>query len=245
MPARNRRKRKKLWPYWLISSVVISFLVWQFGGLIIPKHNTSPGKVTSIGVSIPSGYTEFGIDVSRYQEKIDWERVVKFHSGQFSVSFAFIKATEGRSLKDPFFSRNLSECRRVGINCGAYHFFNPRVNAEEQAQFFIQSYNAASGDLPPVLDVEKDYDRTALLNGVLTWMNIVEKHYGTRPILYCNSAFYDEYFEGSDLDRYPLWLAHYKTETPKVTRKWDYWQWDDGASIDGIQGSVDVNVRQK
>lgn len=245
MPARYRRKHKKTWPYWIIAGMVIGLLVWQFGGNLLHHKNRPPEKVTSLGVPIPEGYSEFGIDVSRYQEKIDWERVVKFRSGRFSVSFAFIKATEGRSLKDPYFNQNLQECRRVGINCGAYHFYNPRADATEQAQFFIRSYTAAPGDLPPILDVEKDYDKTALLDGVITWMNIVGKQYKTQPILYCNSTFYDKYFSGTTLDSYPLWLAHYKTNSPRISRKWDYWQWSDEANVDGINGPVDVNVRMK
>ena len=240
----RRKKKKSLWILLLLLTAAISFFFWQFSHLFFSTTNHQPGKINTIGIPIPSGYEEFGIDVSRYQKKIDWSRVVRFQSGKFKVSFAFIKATEGKSLKDPYFDRNLLECRKHGIPCGAYHFYNPRSNAEEQANFFIQNYKYHPGDLPPVLDVEKDYPPKTLLAGVLIWLKKVESHYKIKPIIYCNSAYYESYFSGTEIDLYPLWLAHYRTGEPRISRNWSYWQWSDQANIDGIEGNVDVNVKK-
>ncbi len=56
-----------------------------------------------------ASYTIHGIDVSRWQERIDWQRVAKMRDNGIRLQFAFIKATEGEKLEDPYFSRNWQE----------------------------------------------------------------------------------------------------------------------------------------
>src|SRR6266478_5644563 len=43
----------------------------------------------------------FGIDVSHYQENVEWEKVAKQ-----GIRFAYIKATQGEEYYDPAFERN-------------------------------------------------------------------------------------------------------------------------------------------
>ncbi len=71
------------------------------------------------------------------------------------LQFAFIKATEGEKLVDPYFSRNWQLSRENGLLRGAYHYFSPSVSASVQARLFLQTVDFAHGDLPAVLDVEE------------------------------------------------------------------------------------------
>lgn len=50
--------------------------------------------VKSFAIRIPASYTIHGIDVSRWQERIDWQRVAKMRDNGIRLQFAFIKATE-------------------------------------------------------------------------------------------------------------------------------------------------------
>lgn len=59
--------------------------------------------VKSFAIHIPASYTIHGIDVSRWQERIDWQRVAKMRDNGIRLQFAFIKATEGEKLVDPIF----------------------------------------------------------------------------------------------------------------------------------------------
>ncbi|WP_284318785.1 GH25 family lysozyme, partial [Escherichia coli] len=59
--------------------------------------------VKSFAIRIPASYTSHGIDVSRWQERIDWQRVAKMRDNGIRLQFAFIKATEGEKLVDPYF----------------------------------------------------------------------------------------------------------------------------------------------
>ncbi|MGZ3872792.1 MAG: glycoside hydrolase family 25 protein, partial [Mucilaginibacter sp.] len=87
----------------------------------------------SFNIRIPDQYTIHGIDVSYYQGKIDWMKVKRMHEDEIHISFAFIKATEGVVITDPYFQRNWRECPKAGIVCGAYHYFRPRVSGRWQA----------------------------------------------------------------------------------------------------------------
>ncbi|HFI6201256.1 TPA: glycoside hydrolase family 25 protein [Escherichia coli] len=95
--------------------------------------------VKSFAIRIPASYTIHGIDVSRWQERIDWQRVAKMRDNGIRLQFAFIKATEGEKLVDPYFSRNWQLSRENGLLRGAYHYFSPSVAAPVQARLFLRN----------------------------------------------------------------------------------------------------------
>ncbi|WP_167856875.1 glycoside hydrolase family 25 protein [Hymenobacter aquaticus] len=188
-----------------------------------------------------SGYSVHGIDVSSYQGTIDWKTVA-----EHDVRFAFIKASEGVTLRDARFRRNWREAQRAGIYRGAYHYFQPNYDGAKQANLFTRTVPLAVGDLPPVLDVEAPefHDVAVMRRGVGTWLRLVERHYGVKPILYSNYSFYKRHLAGH-FDDYPLWLAHYEVESPQLPPdKWIIWQHSDEAYVPGIRGTVDFNVFQ-
>ena len=188
-----------------------------------------------------AGYSVHGIDVSSYQGNIDWPEVARN-----KVRFAFIKASEGGTLRDSRFARNWREARKAGVLCGAYHYFQPNRDGLIQANLFTKTVPLAPGDLPPVLDVEAAnfHDVAVMRREVARWLRLVEAHYGVRPILYSNHSFYKRHLAGH-FDSYPLWLAHYEVERPTMPRsKWIIWQHSDEAYVPGIRGVVDFNVFQ-
>ncbi|ARS34517.1 glycoside hydrolase family 25 protein [Pontibacter actiniarum] len=190
----------------------------------------------------PEGHTVYGVDVSHYQKEVDWQKV-----RENEVVFAFVKATEGVSLKDRKYEENWAGAGAAGIIRGAYHFYLPYLNPEEQAQHFVSSVQLQSGDLPPVLDVEVRGRKPVaqLRQDLKVWLEKVENAYGIKPIIYTNFKFYEDYLAGH-FDSYPLWIAHYRVPRLQIeksnTRKLAFWQHTDGGSIEGITGSVDCNV---
>lgn len=81
--------------------------------------------VKSFAIRIPASYTIHGIDVSRWQERIDWQRVAKMRDNGIRLQFAFIKATEGEKLVDPYFSRNW-QLSRENACCVGRIIISPR-----------------------------------------------------------------------------------------------------------------------
>jgi lysozyme len=185
-----------------------------------------------------------GIDVSHFQQGIDWEQV-----RQAGITFAFIKATEGVNVVDAFFNHNWHKAKMARVLRGAYHFFRPQLDAEAQAEFFLDKVRNDPGDLPPVLDVEV-LSNTALeraIAGARRWLEIVASRLACKPILYTGSAFWRNTLKNSPaFSDYPLWIAHYTTGpdplVPSAWPKWMFWQFSQLGKLAGINGNVDLDV---
>ncbi|MEM9525971.1 MAG: GH25 family lysozyme [Bacteroidota bacterium] len=185
-------------------------------------------------------YAVTGVDVSHYQGVIDWKALAA--DGH---AFAFIKATEGKQLKDVAFAANWVEAGRTGMRRGAYHFFRPEVAPATQAKNFFSTVTLHPGDLPPVLDVE-DRGRLSpaqLVVAVKKWATLAEATYGVRPIIYTGQNFYNRFLAGQ-LDEYPLWLARYDYDEPITVcgRGYSFWQYTDRGRLPGVVGNIDRNV---
>lgn len=215
-------------------------------GSISSSFASSSPLYPSFGVEIPGDYEVHGIDVSRHQRNIDWEAVSKMNHNDVSVSFAFIKASEGRTVVDEYFKDNWKAAKEAGIMRGAYHFYRPHLTAEEQMKLFVRQIpKLEKGDLPPVLDIELkgSCPPARLRKNLKKWLVLAEKHYGMKPIIYTNWGFYKTYLTSDEFNKYPLWIAHYKTpDLNQKTSKWHFWQHTDRAKINGIRGGVDFNV---
>jgi len=188
-----------------------------------------------------------GVDVSRYQGKIDWPKVKA--SG---VSFAFIKASEGITIKDPNYATNIAGALDEGIACAAYHFFHPGDDVSEQITNFLDSVNGNWGTLIPALDVEVPEEWTSI--AMATRVQIVQDSLqsiqnaigGRDPLLYIDlSMFNDTLGAPASLAHYPLWLAEYTTATkptlPRGFQTWAFWQHTDTGTVPGISGNCDLN----
>lgn len=172
------------------------------------------------------GANVYGIDVSHHQGIINWEEIVlesnakgevnRNNTGDYlqPVLFAIIKSSEGKDIKDDRFDFNFSEAKRCGIIRGAYHFFTSSSTGEEQANNYIACTELKKGDFPPILDIENNSgigndDFRKVINEAKVWLDVVENHYGVRPIIYTTKNIYDT-FIASDvkLVKYKMWIAN-------------------------------------
>jgi lysozyme len=224
--------------------ICLIILIVLFPGLGTARN----GKVlNAFGISIPV-YDIHGIDVSRYQKRIDWKEISGFKSGKDSVgiTFAFVKATEGKSLLDRYFDYNWKETKKHKIIRGAYHYYKPNVNSAMQATNFIKHVKLRTGDLPPVLDIEEvgKLGNANMKKGIKNWLKLIEKHYGVKPIIYTNVNFYKKYLSGKEFQGYYFWIAHYTKTTPNVGKDWLFWQYSDKGVIKNIGSKVALNVHK-
>lgn len=217
---------------------------WQLGGKRKPP--VPPANPTTLQEIWPlphENYAVHGIDVSHHQGQIDWRAVATGNSPR--LRFAFVRVSDGLFTPDSYFAHNWHHSRKQGMARGAYQFFRPNQDARAQAQLFIDQVRLQPGDLPPVLDIETTGRLSApkLRQQVRIWVEMVEQHYGVRPILYASSRFYRDYLQGY-FDRHPLWVAHYYTIRPTVTRRsgWQLWQHTEQGWVNGIAGKADLNV---
>ena len=233
------------WVLWLggalIVLVYICFFYYFFVGPFGFRWRALYGDVT-----YPEGYDIRGIDISHYQGKIDW--ALLRNSGLIEkspVRFVMIKATEGSDRIDVNFKDNFHNAREFGFIRGAYHFWSNKSGAKLQAKHFINCVKLDEGDLPPVLDVEhkpKHMSVKEFQDSLKCWLNIVEKHYDTVPILYTFYKFKKEYLNDTIFDRYHYWIAHYYVDSVEYEGAWKFWQHTDCGRLPGIKDYVDLNI---
>lgn len=207
---------------------------------MVKPHIFYPG----FEITIPAGYEIHGIDVSRYQQNINWEEVKNMEVKGIKIGFVFIKATEGQRNVDNQFSRNWYGAAKENIPRGAYHFFVPGRDAIRQAKNFSQIVHLSTGDLPPVLDIEKSGRLSVhqLRADVQDWLKYIEEHYEMTPIIYTNISFYEKYFS-TGFEKYPLWIAHYlEPNKPRIDVDWIFWQHSETGRVNGIRNKVDFNI---
>ena len=251
--APSKRKAKKTihkeipaWARYLLGLLVVVVFVSGFYWFFIRPYayRWKPCYgLKGYGVCMPHGYQVHGIDISHYQGDINWKMLEQTRQGQFPISFVFMKATEGGDYADDKFVANFDSARAHGFIRGAYHFYNPKTDANKQADFFIQSVKLEPGDLPPVLDIEKKgKDMKKLQQDLKVWLRKVESHYGVKPIIYASYKFKTRYLNDSVFNSYPYWIAHYYVDSVRYQGDWKFWQHTDVGTLPGIDEKVDLNV---
>jgi lysozyme len=191
-----------------------------------------------------------GVDVSSYQGSINWTSVKA--AGR---SFAFIKATEGRTFNSSTFTSQITGAKAAGVLAGAYHFarYDTNTAADEASHFLaVAGKYISAGYLRPVLDVEHSttLSKTALSNWVNAWCNQVKSATGVAPIVYSYVSYASAHLN-TTVTQWPLWMAQYPSSPAPQTGKpsgtspwttWSFWQYTDHASVSGISGGVDGDV---
>ena len=252
-PVRHKRpgllvrliQRMPGWAWWIGGALIVALYDFFFYYIFVGPFGFR-WRALYGDVSYPEGYEIHGIDVSHHQGKINWQKLKdQGMIDKFPVRFVMIKATEGASRIDPNFKENFFQARENGFTRGAYHFYSIYSSAEKQAEFFIKNVKLEKGDLPPVLDVEhkpKNQTDEEFVVSIRKWLDIVENHYGVKPIIYTYYKFKTRYLNGSVFDDYPYWIAHYYVDKVEYEGAWKFWQHTDAGCLPGIKGRVDFNI---
>ncbi|PZV76398.1 lysozyme [Algoriphagus aquaeductus] len=199
-------------------------------------------KFEHVFSNFPEGI--LGIDVSEYQGRIDFAGL-QLQLQNRQIEFVVVRATMGKDGKDSRFKQNWEGFRPLPIMRGAYHYYRPNENSTLQAQNFIKTAQLKSGDLIPVLDIEKHstiQSRDKLREGLKNWLKIVEAHYGVKPMIYTGDRFFWEVLHENGFDDYPIWVANYNPIVEPETEDWTIWQFSEKGSLPGIGEKIDLNV---
>ena len=208
--------------------------------------------------------TRTGVDVSSHQGFIDWEAVaadnIQFamlRIGYDDIQFAMLRigyrgSTEGGIRADELFETNLKGAQSAGLDVGVY-FFSQAINVEEareEAAFVLQQLREAGVTklaLPVAFDLEPSPDYSgradnlspAETNAIARAFCTTIQEAGYRVIVYGNKVDLNR-FDLVSLDE-PIWLAQY-VDQPDVNFNFLIWQYTSTGQVDGITGSVDLNL---
>lgn len=186
----------------------------------------------------------YGLDVSSHQGTIDWRAV-----SADGITAAYIKASEGGTWKDKQFATNWKGASTAGLRVGAYHFFTLCRDGQQQAENFLsmlREVDAASTRhaLAPVVDLELGGNcserppHEVVIDRLETFVEAVESGSGQRVVFYLLDNFETRYPIPPHLqrDRWERSLAL------RPDGDWVWWQVHNRASVDGVDGPVDLNV---
>ena len=188
----------------------------------------------------------FGFDISHYQKKEDikWDSLTIANDG-IKLDFVVMRATMGNRKKDKHFDDFWETSKKNELIRGAYHFYRADEDPVMQANNYLESVILESGDLRPVLDIERvprRKSREKFIEDLKVWLKIVEDKYGEKPIIYTYYYYYKDHLK-DEFDDYPLWLANYNdVMVPSPDDDWKLWQFTEKGIVKGINTKVDLNI---
>jgi GH25 family lysozyme M1 (1,4-beta-N-acetylmuramidase) len=182
-----------------------------------------------------------GIDLSSFQPSFDWA------AEKGRISFAFIKATEGMTIRDPEFAANWQAAKAMGIVRGAYHFAHPKNGAANDSRAFlatVRAHGLQAGDLLALdLEASDGLSPQRVAEYARNWCADVHQATGHTPIVY---TFLDFAHQGNcaGLGHYPLWIAEPSAPAgrPVVPQPWSTWKFHQYGTTRVGTNTVDVNV---
>ena len=187
-----------------------------------------------------------GIDVSTFQQEIDWQRVAD--SG---VQFVILRVgyrgyTEGTIQEDAYFTQNLEGAIDAGLDVGVY-FFSQAIDeqeAREEARFVLDKISGYLLAFPVFFDWEKIGSEARSDTMDLASLTIVTdtfcteiRNAGYQAGLYFNQQLGYEELHLPSLQTYTFWLAEYN-DTPSFAYHFDLWQYSASGTVDGIEGCL-------
>ena len=192
-----------------------------------------------------------GIDVSRYQNNIDWEKVA-----QDDVEYAFIRLgirgyTEGVIQEDATFENNIKGALRNNIDVGVYFFTQATSveEAEEEARYVLDMIEPYKVNYPVVIDVETVSNANARTHDLtkeertqycIAFCEII-KDAGYTPMIYGNLKTFMLMLDIEQIEDYDKWFAYYDE---KFYFPYDFkvWQYTDKGKVNGVNTDVDLNI---
>jgi len=224
-------------------------------GMGVRAHDTIARPPETVVLTAKAGQTE-GVDVASYQGDVAWSTL--WSSG---VRWAYTKATEGTSYRNPYFAQQYDGAYDVGMIRGAYHFAAPDSSSgTKQADYFIDRGGGWSADgrtLPGVLDIEWNpygdacYGKSA--GAMVTWIRDFLNRYKARThrdaVIYTATAWWTSCtgnYSGFGATN-PLWVARYASSVGALPAGWKaytMWQYtSSGATVgdhDRFHDSLDA-----
>lgn len=198
----------------------------------------------------PTSNTTVGIDVSKWNREIDWEKVKAA-----GVDFAIIRAgyrgsSTGSLVVDPYFEANIKGASMAGVKVGVYFFTQAidEVEAVEEASMVLELVREYNLDYPIFIDTEgaggsgradglSVEERTLVCEA---FCRTVENAGGEAGVYASRNCYYNR-IDAGRLENYCIWLAEYRS-VPLYEGFYHMWQYTSKGKIDGIEGNVDMNI---
>ncbi|MCI9365695.1 MAG: hypothetical protein HFJ54_03655 [Clostridia bacterium] len=190
--------------------------------------------------------TKIGIDVSKWQQEIDWQAVKNAGVEFVMIRMGYQTDFDGECVLDPYFISNIEGAKSAGLPVGVY-FYSYAKNVNQvvlQAEWVKENLKNYKLDLPVAFDWESwnSFNTAGMsfytINKVAnTFLDNLEKS-GYKGMLYSSKTYLEKIWYPT---KYDTWLAQYNNE-PTYTGKYSMWQMSNTGKVDGIKGDVDIDI---
>lgn len=194
--------------------------------------------------------TMVGIDVSKWQGEIDFEKIKEAGAEFVIMRMGVMKDKNSELVKDNTFDANYKNAKKAGLKVGIYIYSeaNNVDTAISNAKFIIDNLNGDKLDFPVVFDWESwTYFNSMemnlhMLNKMYDAFSDTMKKAGYETMLYGSEYYLNNVW--MDLKDYKIWVAKYSTTEPKIESENEVllWQNANTGKIDGIDGEVDLDI---
>ncbi len=192
-----------------------------------------------------------GVDVSKYQEYIDFNKVKKA-----GIDFCMIRVGArgygtGQLVMDEYFEDNINNALNAGLDVGVY-FFSQAITEEEameEANLVIEKIKDYEITYPVAFDMEyiendtarvEQLDKSQKTAVARAFLDTV-RNAGYTPMVYGKKEWLIKKLDLVLLSEYDIWLAQYE-DIPDYPYKFSMWQYSNKGTVDGISGKVDLNI---
>ena len=189
-----------------------------------------------------------GIDVSKWNGKIDWNAVKNSGISYVIIRCGYRGSAQGSLIEDPKFETNIKGATAAGLKVGVY-FFSQAVDeteAVEEASMVLDQIRNYKISYPVFLDVEASGGRAdkidkATRTAVCKAFCQTIQNSGYTAGIYANKTWLESKIDTGSLSAYKIWLAQYAAK-PTYKGRYDLWQYRSTGSVSGISGNVDFNI---
>ncbi len=197
-----------------------------------------------------TGNTKVGIDVSKWNGDIDWDKAKNAGVDYAIVRAGYRGSVTGSLVQDPYFEANMKGAAAAGVPIGVYFFTQAtnEVEAVEEASMVLQLIREYKIDYPVFIDTEGAGGNGRADNlDVKTRTMVCEafcrtiENAGYTAGVYASRNWYNNRLEVKRLENYCIWLAEYRS-VPLYQGYYQMWQYTSKGKIDGIKGNVDMNI---
>ena len=255
-PKPKRFKKPKLIVIALAAVLVLACLLRLAVYLGSFSHTHLSEEGLTHAIRFQNSVAVHGIDVSQFQDDINWKRVKSSEADFVFIRAGYRKAETGELMEEEF-RENIRKANRAGIMTGAY-FFSQAVNepeAIEEAEYLLDLVKKYDIDMPLVIDYEiyhggrlekaiesGDMPAASLYHDIVTAFCRRVEQDGYESAVYANYDMLTNYMDASILDDdVTIWAAQYGGECT-VNGDYLFWQCSEEAAIDGIDDPVDHDI---
>ncbi len=221
---------------WFVSLIIVIFLIF----MNIP---------CSIAITPESNPQYQGIDVSNWQGYIDYSRV-----REAGIEVVYIKASQGRNIKDAYFDLNYENAKSNGLKVGFYHFLTATTTEEAklEAQFFASIISGKIPDCKLAMDYEifGGVSPSGIQEIAQVFLETTKRLTNKEVVIYSDLFNSKSVFGEKLAQQYPLWIADYTNiqnleDSSSNWKSWIGWQYTDRGIVAGIDGNVDRDIYTK